>query len=280
MRQGIRLPVFLIIALIPLIGSSCQLSRFRPEPTAAAQIADISTILPPTVSPLPTLTATDSPSPTDTATFTPTSTLTLTPTITLTPTRTMTSTITPTFTRTLTPTYAFPTFRTLMQAFCRYGPATAYLYAWGMYPGDTAKVWGRNASGTWLWIQPDNIKYQCWIAASVGEVTRDVMILDVAPVRLPHSTLYGPPRQVSAVRNGEQVVVSWSAVKMTEDKNRGYMIEANVCQGKTLVWMAAATMSTSLTIKDESGCSKSSNGLLYTVEKHGYTDPVQITWPS
>ena len=166
-----------------------------------------------------------------------------------------------------------------MQAFCRYGPGTAYLYAWGMYPGDKALVWGRNESGTWLWVQPANIKYQCWIAKSVGEVEGDVMVLDVAPVRLPHSSLYGPPNQVRAERNGDQVVVSWSAVRMTEDKNRGYMIEANVCQGKVLTWIAVATMGTSLTFKDESSCSKPSNGQLYTVEKHGYSDPEPIPWP-
>ena len=166
-----------------------------------------------------------------------------------------------------------------MQANCRYGPAKAYLYAWGMYTGDTATVWGRNASGTWLWIQPDNIKYQCWIAASVVEIHGDIFTLRVAPVRLPHSVLYGPPTGITATRDGDHVTVSWQRVNMTEDDDRGYMIEANVCQGGNLVWMAVSTMDTSYTVNDETTCSQKSNGLLYTVEKHGYTDPVPIPWP-
>ena len=166
-----------------------------------------------------------------------------------------------------------------MQANCRYGPGKAYLYAWGMYPGDTGTVWGRNYSGTWLWIQPNNINYQCWIAASVVEIHGDIFTLRVASVRLPHSTLYSSPEGVTAVRNGDSVTVSWQAVNMTEDDNRGYMIEANVCQNGNLIWMAVATMDVFYTFTDEQSCTQDSNGLLYTVEKHGYTDPVPIPWP-
>jgi hypothetical protein len=166
-----------------------------------------------------------------------------------------------------------------MQSNCRYGPGTAYLYAWGMYTGDTGTVWGRNDSGTWLWIQPDNIKYQCWISASVVEIHGDIFTLRVAPVRLPQSTLYGPPQGVTAVRDGNTVTVTWQPVDMTEDDDRGYMIEANLCQNGNLVWMAVATITPTYTFTDETICSEASNGLLYTVEKHGYTDPVSIPWP-
>jgi hypothetical protein len=166
-----------------------------------------------------------------------------------------------------------------MQANCRYGPGKAYLYAWGMYTGDTGTVWGRNDSGTWLWIQPDNIVYQCWISSSVVEIKGDIFTLRVAPVRLPESVLYGPPQGVSATREGDSVIVSWQWVNMTEDDDRGYMIEANVCQNGYLVWMAVATTDTTYTFSDETTCNAKSNGLLYTVEKHGYTAPVPIPWP-
>jgi hypothetical protein len=208
-----------------------------------------------------------------TPTATRTSTQTATPTHTPTPTITLTPSITP------SPTFAFPTLVVKMQANCRYGPAKAYLYAWGMYAGDTATVWGRNDSGTWLWIQPDKIKYQCWISTSVVEVTGNIFSVYVAPVRLPHSVLYGPPTGISAVRNGDSVTVSWNRVSMTVDDDRGYMIEANLCQGGNLIWTAVATMDTTYTFTDETSCSEPSNGLLYTVEKHGYTDPVPIPWP-
>ncbi len=242
-----------------------------------------SSVITPTMIPTesPTVLSSNTPSitPSQTATYTATPTSTSTPTKTLTPTRTLTPTQTLTPSITPTPTYSFPTVTVQMQANCRYGPGKAYLYAWGMYTGDTGTVWGRNDSGSWLWIQPDQIKYQCWIAASVVEIHGDVMALRVAPVRLPQSVLYGPPQNVTAVRDGNKVTVSWQRVNMTEDDDRGYMIEANVCQDGYLVWMAVATMETSYTFTDETTCAEKSNGLLYTVEKHGYTDPVPIPWP-
>jgi hypothetical protein len=166
-----------------------------------------------------------------------------------------------------------------MQANCRYGPGTAYLYAHGLYMGDTGTVWGRTSSGTWLWVQPDNIKYQCWVAASVVDVVGDVIALRVAAVRLPHSDLYGPPKWVKAERNGNQVVVSWGRVAMTEDDNNGYLIEANVCKNRSLVWMAVQTYETNYTLPDELTCKGKSNSILYTVDKHGYSDPIKIPWP-
>lgn len=238
----------------------------------AATLTDIPAITA-TLIPSYTPTRTSTSTATNTRTPTPSPTATLTPTQSPTPTESLTPTITP------TPTYTFPTITVLMQANCRYGPGKAYLYAWGMYTGDTGTVWGRNSSGTWLWIQPDNISYQCWIAASVVEIHGDIFTLRVAPVRLPHSTLYGPPQGITAVRDGSSVTISWQSAGMTEDDNRGYMIEANVCQDGNLVWMAVATMDTFYTFTDETNCSQASNALLYTVEKHGYTDPVPIPWP-
>lgn len=256
--------IFGFIVILVLLLSACASTANTPTLTATVLPSATSTI-----TPTATLTATSTltPTPTRTATITRTPTQTSTPTITLTP------SITP------SPTFALPTLVVKMQSNCRYGPGVAYLYAWGMYTGDSATVWGRNASGTWLWIQPDKIKYQCWIATSLVDVTGDIFSVYVAPVRLPHSTLYGPPTGVTATREGNSVTVSWQAVNMTEDDNRGYMIEANLCQGGNLVWTAVATMDTSYTFTDESGCGEPSNGLLYTVEKHGYTDPVPIPWP-
>ena len=254
--------------ILGMLLSACNATGISPTLIATEKPTATSTrTLTPTASQTPTSTTTPTPRPTATATVT------RTPTQTPTPTQSLTPTITP------TPTFTFPTITVLMQANCRYGPGRAYLYAWGMYAGDTGTVWGRNDSGTWLWIQPDNIKYQCWIAASVVEIRGDIFTLRVAPVRLPQSTLYGPPQGVTAVRDGDSVTVSWQPVAMTEDDNRGYMIEANLCQNGYLVWVAVATMDTTYTFTDETTCSEGSDGLLYTVEKHGYTDPVPIPWP-
>jgi hypothetical protein len=216
-----------------------------------------------------------SPTPTNTSTNIPTDTITptLTTTLTLTPTITSTPTIT------LTPTFDFPDGTVLQQANCRYGPATAYLFASGLFPGDKVEIWGRNYSGTWLWVQPDSIKYQCWVAASILDIKGDVFTVWVKSVKLPHSTLYGPVQRAFAKRSGNEVTIIWEPVWMTLDDDRGYLIEANLCQNGILIWQAVHTDTSSYTFTDELGCSTPSSALLYVVEKHGYTDPVQVPWP-
>jgi hypothetical protein len=166
-----------------------------------------------------------------------------------------------------------------MQAFCRYGPGKAYLYSHGLYTGDHALVHGKNASGSWLWVKPDNLNRECWVSASVVEVRGDLKKVHVVQTRLPHTTLYGPPEDVQAERDGDQVTVSWNRVWMTEDDRRGYLIEATVCEGGQSIWMAVQTDEPSYTFTDEQGCSGASGGQLYAVDKHGYTDPVDIPWP-
>jgi hypothetical protein len=166
------------------------------------------------------------------------------------------------------------------QANCRYGPGKAYLYSFGLYAGDKAEVNGRNYSGTWLWIKPENLNRHCWMAASVAEVTGDVFSVVVVERQLPFATeLYDPPSNVQATRDGDTVRVTWNRVDMTEDDDRGYLIEATVCQDEHLIFMAVSTNDTFYEFTDEPGCSADSNGLLYTVEKHGYTEPVTIPWP-
>jgi len=252
-----RLPTILLI-----LGISYQLQ------SCAA------TIVPPT----PTMTSTGIPTKTETPTMT--STVTLTPTNTPTPTDTLTPTITSTPTITLTPTFDFPDGVVLEQANCRYGPATAYLFAAGLYTNDKVEIWGRTSSGTWLWVKPEKIKYQCWVAASMLEITGDVFTLWVQPVKLPHSTLYGPVQHTYGTRQGNQVTIAWEPIWRTEDDDRGYLIEANLCQGGSLTWLAVQTNTNTYTFTDEPGCSTPSSALLYVVEKHGYTDPIQVLpWP-
>jgi hypothetical protein len=234
------------------------------EPTSQGSSPSPLKILPAAATPTPPWTNTPVPS----RTPSPTTALpSATPTISLTP------TITP------SPTFAFPWVTAIMQANCRYGPGTAYLYAHGMYPGDGGAVWGRNSTGTWLWIQPDNIHYQCWISTSVVEVQGDIFSVYVAQVRLPYSYFYYPPEDVQAARAGDEVTVTWSRVPMTVDDARGYLLEVTVCLDGSLMWKAVHTDDTFFTFTDEAGCDGDSGGLLYTVDKHGYSDPVEIPWP-
>lgn len=221
--------------------------------------------------------ATSSTTPLPSATWTVLPTYTSTATLTMTETPLPTSTPSPTITATSTSEY--PQIRVLEQANCRYGPGKAYLYAHGLYEGDTGEVHGRNYSGTWLWIKPWNLDWHCWAAASVTDFSVDIKDINIVQTRLPKSTLYGPPDEVQAVRVGDTVQIAWSAVWMTEDDYRGYLIEATVCQNGGLIPIAIHIDGTYVEIQDETGCSGESKGFLYTVEKHGYTDPVKIPWP-
>ena len=268
-----KFPWLLALTLLPLLGCNLLANRMQ----LAAQPPTSTTASYPTPTPLPTLTPLPTATPTPTVTVTPT--VTPTPTVTLTRTTTSTPTVSSTPTITPTPTFDFPDVKVLMQANCRYGPGTAYLYSHGLYEGDRGVVHGRNYSGSWLWIKPENLDRHCWVSASVVEIEGDIHTVVVVQPQLPHSTFYRPPKNVQAVRNGDRVTVTWERVKMTEDDDRGYLIEATVCQNSQLGWMAVQTDGTSYEFIDESGCSGRSGGVLYTVDKHGYSDPVKIPWP-
>ena len=229
--------------------------------------------------------STPTPTPTNTPTSTPTATVTPTPTVTLTPTETPTPTVTLTPTATLTPTitptatFDFPEVTVNQQAYCRYGPAKAYLPAADLYAGDKGQLWNRDYSGSWLWVRFDKLTYACWVSASVAEVQGDIFSVTVYFHPLPKSVLYDPPDDVEAERDGNEVTVTWDPVNMTEDDDRGYLIETRVCQNGNMIPVVVHTDESVYVFVDEAGCEKDSGGKLYTVEKHGYSEPVKIPWP-
>jgi len=221
--------------------------------------------------------------PTPTFTFTPTETL--TPTFTFTPTETLTPTITFTPTVTATPTYDFPVVTVNKQAHCRYGPSPAYLHAADLYAGDVGTVRGRFIYSKWLYVKFDKLNYFCWVAPSVVDVVGDISKINYKELNLQSigSNQYGPPQNVYAVRDGNKVTITWDQVEMTLDKDRGYLLELFVCQNGAYLWWTASYPEqgdTSYTVKDEAGCSQPSSGKLYTVEKHGFSDPAIIPWPA
>jgi len=201
-----------------------------------------------------------------------------TPTITLTPTMTDTPTITP------TPTFAFPTVTVNKQAHCRYGPSAAFLHAADLYPGDTGTVRGRFEYSSWLFIKFDKLKYYCWVAPSVVDVVGDINTINFTDMNLdavPYD-VNGPPKNVIAVRNGDEVTISWDQVHMTTDHDRGYLIIAFVCQNGAYLWWTFSypdQFTTSYTVKDEAGCALPSEGKIYTIDKEGISKPGDIPWP-
>ena len=261
-------------ALVSGCGAPLSVAALFASPSASATVTA-------TPSQTPTRTATLTPSRTPTPTRMPTQTDTPTPsetpTITSTPTRTQTPSRTPTIT--LTPTINYPRGVAQVMSNCRFGPGAAYLHEWTLYPGDRVRIIHRNDTGTWVYVDPNTYIDYCWVNASLLEITGDIFSLDIYESSLPYSTLYQPPQSPNARREGDQVVISWQPVWMTEDDYRGYLIEAWVCQGGELVFYPTRWDQTIAFIPDEPGCSEPSHARIYTVEKHGYTRWVTIPWP-
>lgn len=258
--------VYKIMVLIFLFLSACNLQAGEPATATATQPVDTATAEEPTQAPTPTPTETREP----TETFTPT--ITLTPTLTFTP------------TISATPTFAFPTVTVNKQAHCRYGPSVAYLHAADLYPGDTGTVRSRYLYSKWLYVKFDKLKYFCWVAPTVVDVVGDISTVAYKELNLQSigSNQYGPPRGVTAVRDGSKVTISWEQMQMSKDKDRGYLLELFVCQDTYLLWWTDSypdQYSTSYTVRDEAGCAQPSSGKLYTVEKHGFSEPAIIPWP-
>lgn len=217
-------------------------------------------------------------------TDTPTPTLTFTPTKTFTPTNTFTPTITLTPTISPTPTFSFPTVTVNKQAHCRYGPSTAYLHAADLLPGDVGTARQRYVYSNWLYVKFDKLNYFCWVAPSVVDVVGDVKTLTYKELNLQSigSNMYGPPQNVSATRDGNNVTITWDQVTMTADDDRGYLLELFICQDTVFIWWTDSypdQFTTSYTVRDEAGCAQPSSGKLYTVEKHGFSEPAIIAWP-
>jgi hypothetical protein len=215
------------------------------------------------------------------------STSTFTPSPSFTPTASPTPTIPPAPTITPTPTFAFPkvTVNKALAA-CLFGPNKEYLWARDLKAGDAGVIWGRAPVGDWLYVKMDRLDIPCWVSPYVVDVTGDPKTVIVETIRLPiTNALYSAPKNVEAVRDGDQVIVTWDDVYMTQDDDNGYFLDVWVCQDGNYVWMPVGRLGlpdqyhTKYTFTDQPGCSQPSGGQLYTVEKHGYTSPVDIPWP-
>lgn len=245
-------------------GGGFAVSRW-PSPTPTPTVTPTPTrTLTPTPSATSTLTATPTPSPSPSATRTPD----YTPTITVTPSLTFTPTATPEVRG-----------RVMQKSNCRYGPGAAYLYEWGLYPGNRVTVLGRNQDSSWLYVDPWTYVDYCWVKADLLELSGDAASLPQIRTLLPYTEFYWPPKGVSAQREGDVVTVSWSLVPMSLDDNRGYLIEAWLCQDGQLRFTPVQYWEPPAELIDQVGCMEPSGGRIYTAEKHGYTEWILIRWP-
>lgn len=220
-----------------------------------------------------------------TKTTIPTTTPTDLPTSTPEPTRTSTISVTPTNTPTvtITPTYAILRGQVLVRSNCRYGPGAPYLYKYGLVPGSNLEVIGRNDLGTWILVRAIGGTNPCWVKASLMEVKGNVMSVAPTYIPLPQSPYYRPPTGVSATRNGDEVTISWNAIQLRagdETASPPYLVEAWLCREGELVFTPIGSYVSNINVQDEAGCSESSHGRVFIVEKHGYTRWIEIPWPA
>lgn len=204
-------------------------------------------------------------------------TLTSSPAASFTPGATATITLTPTITETPLPPEGI---LKVARAHCRYGPGAAYLHEYGLLEGIPVEILGRTDRGDWLYVLPLYFETGCWIKADLLEISGDIFSVEPYYGTLPFSDIYPPPYVISVNRSGDEVTVSWSNVRMTEDKYRGYLIEAWLCQDGELVFTPVNIDGFRTTFIDEPGCQEESHARIYSAEKHGYSLWRRIPWPA
>jgi hypothetical protein len=197
--------------------------------------------------------------------------------LTITPSQTPTQIIPPS----TTPTYAILRSTVLEQANCRYGPGAAYLYKYGLYPGNNLEVIGRNEPGTWVIVQAIGGNNPCWVKASLMDIHGEVLSLAPAQLPLPQSPYYGALTGVTSVRKGDTVIISWDPLYLRagdDSLQYPYLIETWLCHDGQITFSAIGSWETIVTVSDEAGCSTPSQARVYGVEKHGYTAWETIPW--
>lgn len=146
-------------------------------------------------------------------------------------------------------------------------------------------VIGRNDLGTWLLIQARGGDNPCWIKASLLEVQGDLMSVAPTYIPLPLSPYYGALSRVAAVRQGDDVTVSWHPLSLRAGDEvdlvieAPYVLEAWVCRDGQIVFTPVGAYTNMVTIRDEAGCTEASHARLYGAEKHGYTPWLEVPWP-
>lgn len=185
-----------------------------------------------------------------------------------------------------------PTYITLRgkviiaQAVCHYGPGKPYLYKYGVYEGSHLELLRRVIGSNYIEVQAIGGSNPCWVREDYFEIQGDLMQLqpvDAADVKLPQSPYYAPPSGAAARREGSEVVISWNALILRagdDSEQAPYIVEAWVCRNGEFIFDPVGSWQTSIRIVDEAGCSQASHARLLAAEKHGYTTPIEIDWPS
>jgi hypothetical protein len=253
-----------LLVFISLLLVSCNLPQSAP---ASQVLPSTPSILMQTFTPSQTIV------PTNTFTLAPTSTLSAT--FTLLPSDTPTSTTVSTLTA--SPTQQNPTAVSKANSSCLFGPNSNYLYLYGLNPGASTEIHGRNADGGWLWVQPTGTSYYCWVATSLVTTSEAIKSIPVVNPSLPTNPAVSPPKGVRATRSGTSVTINWNAAAPA--LQLAYLVEALVCSKGNLLNVVATTSKLSMTLTDEKTCRYASSGQVRVQNKLGYSTAVTVSWP-
>jgi len=295
LKSVVKMALYLIVFAFAIYGLLCFSNTYFPQlnlpslnflspvatPTILAAQPQPTELPEATQTASPTLLPSETPIP-DTSTPEATATPTHTVTPSATPTPSSTPTASPSPTVTPSPTDDGRLATSSGQAFCRYGPSTAYLSYADIFTGDQVFVQGRYQYGGWVWVKPIDSAASCWMAASLLEPPLDLSALPIIDydISMIFSQDIEPPGNVTAVRNGNTVTISWDPINVGAADLRGYLLDAYVCQNGSYLKYIDDIQATSVMITDEvNTCPAGSSGKLYGVSTRGYTDPVTIIWP-
>jgi hypothetical protein len=165
---------------------------------------------------------------------------------------------------------------------CRFGPSTIYAGPGGVRTGKILEAIGRDATSQWLLVREQGRKKSCWVNIVALNVQGDINTLVVAPVELIFTADYPAPPNITAVRNGDQVVISWGDVPLQPQAiylDGHYFLEVWLCSSGQLTYTILGTNDLTVTVTDQTGCAEASHGLLYTTTREGYSQPATIPWP-
>lgn len=273
--------IVMILAVILILVGLTTFAPSRMEPPASdPTVAWSATPLPPTPTVPPSVV------PSETATEIPTQTSTPTPIPTETPTPTSTPIVYEVFTGVVRNE----------RTSCRYGPGIYYLDDETLRSGIKLQVFGRDVNSGWVYVHPDGYQDDndqskdklCWVDFSNIEMDGELEKLEpVYPgkVSLPISYYWDPPQNVytARTRDGRQIAIYWDPFilpdgEMESPQSPRYLLELWLCKGGELVFTPWFTWQDDVLVPDEPGCSEPSSGVIYLVEKHGYSVPAIIPW--
>jgi hypothetical protein len=233
---------------------------------------------------IPTMTSTQKP----TNTTTPLPPATSTPTLTFSPTFTLTPQPTETDVPTLTIEPSYVELRGVVNqghVNCYYGPSKAYLYKYGLLKGNRLDIIGWLPDTGYLEVQAIGGDNPCWMNMEFMDIDGDVnSVKPVHPdeIKLPMSPYYPALAFAKAERDGDEVTVTWSPLKLKagdDSEQEPYLLEAWVCRAGRLTFVPVGAYQNQVKVVDEPGCEEPSHARVYGVEKHGYTRYLEFEWP-